>query len=102
MTNAFIHEKRGSMTPQRRARIFQLRDGKCHKCTRKLYPSDFYVVEHLLALERGGSDDDENLHLTCEWCLPEKNAEDHAAAGHIRRAATKHVVPKAFRKRPWR
>jgi 5-methylcytosine-specific restriction endonuclease McrA len=99
--NAFVHEKRGSMPPQRRAKIFQLRGGRCHRCKRKLGPADFWIVEHVQALECGGSDDDENLDLTCEWCLPDKNAEDHATAGHIRRSATKHTVPKAFRKK-WR
>lgn len=100
--NAFDHEKRGSMTPQRRARVFARRDGKCHKCTRKLGPSDFWIVEHLHALECGGNDDDDNLHLTCEWCIDEKNADDHATAAKIRRTFTKSVVPKAFRASKWR
>ena len=101
--NPFDHNKRGSMTPQRRARIFAASECRCHKCTRKLSPSDFWIVEHILALERGGTDEDSNLGITCEWCLPEKNAEDHGVAGHMRRSFTKHVVPGAFRKsRSWR
>jgi 5-methylcytosine-specific restriction endonuclease McrA len=99
--NAFAHEPRGSMPPQRRARIFELCGGRCHKCKRRLYPGDFWIVEHVIALECGGTDEDSNLSITCEWCLPEKNAEDHAKAGHIRRSATKHIVPKAFRNK-WR
>lgn len=103
MSNPFQHNKRGSMPPQRRARIFAAHEGKCHKCRRKLGPSDFWIVEHLHALECGGSDDDDNLAITCDWCLPEKNEEDHATAGRMRRSYTKHVVPKEFRKgRGWR
>lgn len=102
MSNPFTHEARGSMTPQRRARVFASVDGKCHKCSRKLGPADFWIVEHLHALERGGSDHDENLGITCEWCLPEKNAEDHAEAGHMRRSYTKHVVPSKFKQSRWR
>lgn len=103
MSNPFQHNARGSMTPQRRARIFAGCEGRCHKCKRRLGPSDFWIVEHLIALECGGTDDDSNLGITCEWCLPEKNAEDHAAAGHMRRSYTKHVVPSGFRKgRGWK
>jgi 5-methylcytosine-specific restriction endonuclease McrA len=103
MSNPFDHHKRGSMTPQRRAKVFAAQDGRCHKCSRRLGPSDFWIVEHVHALERGGTDEDSNLAITCEWCLPEKNAEDHAEAGHMRRSFTKHVVPKGFRKgRGWR
>lgn len=102
MTDAFNHHKRGAMPPQRRARVFAIRGGKCHRCGRKLGPSDFWCVEHVIALECGGTDDETNLDVTCEWCLPDKNAEDHAIAGHIRRSATKHTVPGAFRKRRWR
>lgn len=102
MTSPFHHVPRGSMSPQRRARVFSAVGGKCHRCTRKLGPSDFWIVEHLHALECGGTDDDSNLGITCEWCLPEKNAEDHAEAGHIRRSATRHTVPSAFRKSRWR
>lgn len=102
MNTPFHHNPRGSMTPQRRARVFAARNGQCHKCGRKLGPSDFWCVEHVIALECGGTDDETNLDVTCEWCLPDKNAEDHATAGHIRRSATKHTVPSAFRKRRWR
>jgi 5-methylcytosine-specific restriction endonuclease McrA len=101
--NPFTHHKRGSMTPQRMARVFGARDGKCHKCKRKLGPADYWQVEHLIALECGGTDDDGNLFVTCEWCLPEKDAQDHATAGHIRRSYTNHVVPKSFRiSKTWR
>lgn len=99
----FEHAKRGSMTPQRRARIFASSNGKCHKCSRKLRPGEFWVAEHIHALECGGTDDDANLGITCEWCLPEKNADDHATAGRMRRSFTKHVVPKEFRQsKGWR
>lgn len=103
MMNPFHHNRRGGMSPQRRARVFAAHDGKCHKCSRKLGPADFWIVEHVHALECGGTDDDDNLAITCEWCLPEKNAEDHGTAGHMRRSYTKHVVPKGFRRgRGWR
>ena len=100
---SFQHARRGSMTPQRRARIFQERGGRCYICERKLGPSDDWDIEHPLALENGGTDDDATLMVCCDWCHKPKTAEDHAIAGHGRRMATKHNVPKRFRQsKGWR
>lgn len=99
----FVHAKRGSMSPQRIARIFAAAGGKCHLCGRKLGPADDYDIDHVIALENGGTDDDENLRPACSWCHVEKTGSDHEQAGHGRRVYTKHVVPKRFRKsRAWR
>ncbi len=101
--NSFVHAKRNSMTPQRRARIFAAAEGRCHKCERKLGPSDDWDVEHVIALENGGTDDDANLAPCCDWCHQIKTSEDHALAGHGRRMATKHTVPRRFRQsKGWR
>lgn len=103
MTSPFRHEARGSMSPQHRAKIFAERDGRCHVCTRRLTARDHWDVDHILALERGGTDDDTNLAPICEVCHDKKTGGDHAAAGHNRRVYTKHVVPKQFqRSRSWR
>ena len=103
MSTTFTHEKRGAMTPQRRARIFEAAGGRCHKCSRKLTPRDDWDADHIVALENGGKDEDANLAPCCDWCHTDKTADDHALAGHGRRMATKHNVPKRFRKsRGWR
>jgi 5-methylcytosine-specific restriction endonuclease McrA len=98
---SFQHAKRLSMTPQRRAAIFQARGGRCYLCSRNLTPRDDWDIEHVIALENGGTDDDTNLEVCCDWCHRPKTAEDHATAGHGRRMATKHVVPKRFRQSRW-
>jgi 5-methylcytosine-specific restriction endonuclease McrA len=91
------------MTPQRRAKIFGDHDGRCYVCTRRLTARDHWDIDHVLALERGGTDDDSNLAPICEHCHSIKTGEDHAAGGHIRRTYTKHVVPSAFRRsKAWR
>lgn len=103
MSNPFQHHARGGMSPQRRARIFTASGGHCHKCKRRLGPGDDWDVDHILALENGGTDDDANLAPCCDWCHVEKTADDHSLAGHGRRMATKHTVPKRFRKgKGWR
>lgn len=100
--NRFEHPQRIKRTPQQRAAIFLTRGGHCHKCTRPLGPADDWDLDHIIALENGGTDDDDNLAPICDWCHTDKTGEDHAAAGHGRRMATKHLVPKRFRKgRGW-
>lgn len=86
------------MTSQKVAKLFVERGGKCHVCSRKLGPSDSYIVEHVLALENGGTNDWDNLDITCSWCKPKKDAEDHAQAGKNRRTATRHIVSKSMRR----
>lgn len=98
----FQHVPRKYFTPQERAKVFAARDGRCHRCTRKLSPADTWILEHVIALENGGTNEPENLDVTCSWCEPEKTAEDHTRAGHGRRMATKHTVPSEFRRsRSW-
>ena len=95
----FQHAKRGSMTPQRALRIFQAADGRCHICKRKLGPADDWEVEHVIALENGGTDDDANLAPACSWCHADKTTDDHAQAGHGRRMAVRAFVPKRYRQK---
>lgn len=101
--NPFEHAKRNSMTPQRRAKLFAMHGPYCAECTRKMGPGDDWDLDHIVALERGGTDDDANFQVLCEVCHTAKTGEDHAEAGKMRRSYTKTVVPKRFRqKRGWR
>ena len=102
---------RGSMTPQRRARIFSIRDGICGDatlgkknwgCGRKVRPpATKWSVEHHPALENGGVDLDEQCFVICEFCLASKNASDDAEAAYSREVYTNHVVPKEYRRSKW-
>lgn len=99
----FTHAKRRIRTPQQRAKIFHANGKRCHKCKRTLGPADWWDLDHRIALENGGTDEDDNLAPCCEWCHDDKTADDHAIAGHGRRRATRHCVPKEFRKgKGWR
>ena len=94
------HNARVRLTPQKVAKLFLERHGCCRECGRKLGPADDYIVEHVIALENGGSNDWDNLGITCMWCKPVKDAADHAQAGKQRRSATKHLLSKSM-KRKW-
>lgn len=100
--NVFKHHKRGSMSDQRRARLFAMHGPRCADCTRKMGPGDDWDLDHVLALEKGGTDNDENFQVLCEVCHAKKTGIDHADAGHMRRAYTKRVVPKRFKTSRWR
>lgn len=100
---SFVHDRRGSMTGARIARIFAAAGGRCHICKRKLGPADDYEIDHVISLANGGTDDDANLAPACEWCHERKSADDTTAAAKGKRMATKHTVPKRFRQsRGWR
>lgn len=93
------HEPRAVLSEQKAAKLFLEHGGCCDICKRKLRPGDDWIVEHVLALENGGTNEWANLGITCAWCKPKKDAKDHATAGHLRRSATKHIIPKSMRKK---
>ncbi len=99
------HEPRVKLSDQKAAKLFLERGGCCRECGRKLGPADDWIIEHVIALENGGTNEWGNLGITCSWCKPKKDADDHEQAGHSRRMVTKHYTPKsrkrsAFRKPP--
>lgn len=93
------HEPRIRLTDQERAKLFLERHGCCRECGRKLGPADGWIVEHIIALENGGTNESENLGITCDWCKPRKDAEDHGKAARSRKAVTRHVIPGSQRKK---
>lgn len=99
--SSFTHSKRGAMTPQRVLYVFQACGGRCAECGRKLTARDDYHIDHIIALENGGTDDDDNLQVLCDWCHAPKTADDHAQAGHGRRMAVKAHVPGRY-KQKWK
>lgn len=101
MRSPWHHEPRIVLSEQKTAKLFLERGGCCHMCKRKLYAGDQWIVEHLIALENGGTNDWSNLGITCSWCKPIKDADDHKNAGHSRRMVTRHIIPKSLRKTKW-
>lgn len=99
MRSPWHHEPRAVLSEQKAAKLFLEHGGCCDRCGRKLMAGDDWIVEHVLALENGGTNDWANLGITCSWCKPSKDAADHKAAGHMRRAATKQIISKSMRKK---
>lgn len=101
MRSPWHHDPRARLSPQKVVKLFLERGGKCGQCQRKLGPADDYIVEHVIALENGGSNDWDNLGITCSWCKPNKDAEDHGKAAKSRSQTTKHFLSKSMRRKKW-
>lgn len=97
MRSPWHHDPRIRLTDQQIAKLFLERHGCCRECGRRLGPADSWIIEHVIALENGGTNDWDNLGITCSWCKPDKDARDHAQAGKQRRTSAKHLVSKSMR-----
>jgi 5-methylcytosine-specific restriction endonuclease McrA len=100
--NAFSHAKRRVLTVRERAKLFLDGGGRCACCGRHLKPGDKWTADHIIARENGGTEDDDNFQVLCEWCDKPKTAADHGRASDIRRKAAKHFVPTGERKKQGR
>lgn len=99
MKSPWHHDKRIRLSEQQIAKLFLERHGCCRECGRKLLSGDDWIVEHIIALECGGTNDWDNLGITGLCCKGGKDARDHAQAGKQRRTATKHLVSKSMRRK---
>jgi 5-methylcytosine-specific restriction endonuclease McrA len=76
--------KRKHLSAKRKLAIWEREHGKCMICSTKLTTGRF-IFEHVVALEMGGSDTDDNIRLTCKGCATEKTKKDHSQAAHAKR-----------------
>jgi len=77
--------------PRVRLRVWDRCEGKCGQCGRKIRPGEGWTLEHLIALINGGRNAEDNLGVTCDWCLPTKNAADVAEKAVTARVKAKHI-----------
>jgi hypothetical protein len=87
---------RGSLSARRKLAIWEREGGKCMICSVKLMTGQF-IYEHVRALELGGTDDDDNIRLTCKACAKEKTKKDHNMAAKAKRVKQNHLGLKKSR-----
>lgn len=92
MTNPFEHARRGRLTGQDYAKVFARCGGRCMHCGKMTRGGEVWEADHIISLENGGTDEADNLQVLCRPCHSLKTRDDHAKAGHARRAYTKHFV----------
>jgi len=83
--------RRRSMTPLRRARIFDAHSGTCHLCGQKIAVGEAWEAEHIIALEISGDDSDANLAPAHVACHRAKTADDAGRIAKARRVRAKHI-----------
>jgi 5-methylcytosine-specific restriction protein A len=77
--------------PRVRLRVWDRCEGKCGQCGRKIRPGEGWTLEHLIAIINGGKNAEDNLGVTCDWCLPAKNAADVAVKAKTAAVRSKHL-----------
>lgn len=95
--NAFVHDPRKSFSPRERAEIFAAADGKYANCKRKIPSGMEWDIDHRIPLSGGGTNDEGNLQVLCEFCHSAKTKGDVSDAAKGKRIAIKSTVPKRFR-----
>ena len=64
--------------PRIRARVIDRYRRRCGRCQREILRTEAWVCDHIIALINGGENRESNLQPLCEFCDPEKTAEDVA------------------------
>lgn len=81
-----------SMSPSRRARIFEHHDGICHICGGKIDGvREKWDVEHIIPLAMTGDDSDENLAPAHKKCHGSKTKTDVHQIAKAKRVSRKHI-----------
>lgn len=97
MTSPWDPTPRGRLTDQEKAKLYEERGRQCWRCTKLIRPGEVWTVEHLIALENGGTNEWSNLDICCANCKPVKDRDDHAKAAKSRHVRTYHTVPNSER-----
>jgi len=83
---------RRSMTPLRRARIFDAAGGVCHLCGQVIDGTrEKWEAEHVIALEISRDDSDANLRPAHVACHRAKTSEDAGLIAKAKRVRAKHI-----------
>lgn len=90
-------EKRRVLSPRDRLALFEKHKGVCALCGLKIQVGDKWIVEHLIALELGGGNEDDNLAPAHDHCAREKTRNDHAIGAKLKRVRQKHLGIKTTR-----
>ena len=98
--NPWRHDDREYLTDAQKVELFMEKDGRCHRCTRKIRREKWYC-EHLTALGLGGGNKKRNWAVTCANCFPEKNAEDAGKMAKMRAVAVSTYLPGNLKRGRW-
>src|SRR5262245_56325851 len=91
-------ERRKRLSKKKRAELFLLRKGRCHRCHDRIEAGTRWIAEHFISLENGGTNEfPDNWDLTCLVCFHPKNREDRKKAAKGRRIRRREAEHRAAR-----
>lgn len=94
-------EARKRFNTSERTAIFLRHGGVCCICGQKIDGArEKWIIEHIIALELGGNNDDANLAPAHEPCAIEKTKADHSRGAKLKRVYQKHIGAKAPSRNP--
>jgi len=97
----FTANARRSLTPKQRAQLFLSADGKCCLCGGRIDGArERWIVEHLVPLADGGTNDIDNLAPAHEACAKPKTAREATGRARLKRAGMRHLGVKPRKSRP--
>ncbi len=83
---------RRKLTPHRRLQVWEMTNGRCVLCGRKIDGvRERWIVEHLRALELGGDDSLDNMGPAHAACAFIKTQNDHRRAAKAKRQKIQHI-----------
>jgi 5-methylcytosine-specific restriction endonuclease McrA len=87
--------KRKRLSPRERLSVWEKHKGVCALCHLQINGvREKWIVEHMIALELGGADDESNMAPVHKACADEKTngkRGDHAMAAKAKRAKRRHL-----------
>ena len=98
MNNDVGTTKRKRLSPRQRLAIWERDKGVCALCHHPINGvKEKWIVEHMIALELGGLDDEGNMAVVHKLCADEKTngkSGDHAMAAKAKRVKRAHICIK--------
>src|SRR3990167_8417019 len=89
--------KRRKMTRARRVSIFLAANGICHICGKQIRDGEKWDVSHVIPLNLGGADADDNMRPAHKRCHVEQTAKDKADIAERNRAVDTNYAGKPKR-----
>jgi 5-methylcytosine-specific restriction endonuclease McrA len=83
--------KRRNWTTKRRLALFNTHDGICHLCKGKIESGQAWEVEHVIAIELGGDDDEANCRPAHFKCHKAKTRDDVGKIAKAKRVEARHT-----------
>jgi hypothetical protein len=75
---------RRKIKPLTRCNIAQMQNNKCNSCSNEL--TEYFQIDHIIALQYGGTDDEQNLQALCCECHAKKSIIENKRRDKIKKA----------------